>query len=156
MKNREIKFRAWNESAKRYSKVFGLESNILNYTDDDGLGIIKSLTSEVVEQYTVLKDKNGVEIYEGDVLRENYSPIGASPKTQYYHILKVSYSTIKGVGLQVVKEGFEHLDKENPYFIDEYLREKKGHVLYNDTYKLTNYPNSFEVIGNIHQNPELV
>tara|TARA_R110000787_G_scaffold229259_7_gene336832 strand:+ start:1339 stop:1833 length:495 start_codon:yes stop_codon:yes gene_type:complete len=66
---REIKFRAWNESANRYSKPFTLKSDVLNFTDDDGLGVIKSLTSEVVEQYTGLKDKNGKYIYEGDIIK---------------------------------------------------------------------------------------
>jgi hypothetical protein len=67
---REIKFRAWNESLKKYSKPFGLGDNVLNYTNEEGLGTIKSLTNEIVDQYTGLKDKNGKEIYEGDVLKE--------------------------------------------------------------------------------------
>ena len=45
---REIKFRAWNEQANRYSKPFTVCQEVLSYTDDDGLGVIKSLTDEVV------------------------------------------------------------------------------------------------------------
>lgn len=67
---REVKFRAWNEAAKRYSKPFTLTSSVLNYTDDDGLGVVKSLTNETVEQYTGLKDKNGIEIYEDDIIKQ--------------------------------------------------------------------------------------
>ena len=63
-----LKFRAWNESAKRFSKPFGLKATVLNYTDDDGLGVMKSLTDEPVQQFTGLLDISSREIYEDDIL----------------------------------------------------------------------------------------
>ena len=52
---REIKFRAWDKDLlKMYSKWTVIP-------DDD--------RSHILMQYTGLKDKNGVEIYEGDILK---------------------------------------------------------------------------------------
>lgn len=58
------KFKAWNDKIKWMSKPFTF-GQVLNFNDQ----IIKSLSAdEVVLQFIGLQDKNGKEIYTGDVL----------------------------------------------------------------------------------------
>lgn len=64
---RDFKFRAWNHKEYKMSKAFTF-GNILNFCTEKGLGTIKSLTDEQVMQYTGLKDKNDIEIWEGDIV----------------------------------------------------------------------------------------
>lgn len=56
-------FRAWNDKLKLMSKPFTF-GQILNYDDE----YLKSITDEVILQFIGLKDKNGKEICEGDIL----------------------------------------------------------------------------------------
>jgi uncharacterized phage protein (TIGR01671 family) len=64
---REIKFRAWSN-----------ETNEMMTHDDllkgDGyyLGLSGKLNAIILMQYTGLKDKNGKEIYEGDIIAKKY------------------------------------------------------------------------------------
>lgn len=70
---REIKFRAWNKNLKKMYKIgqITLEKGTWNYEPDNREYIGMSIPyqpSFVLMQYTGLKDKNGKEIYEGDIV----------------------------------------------------------------------------------------
>ncbi len=63
---RDIKFRAWYEDGKRM--IYGFPSfQNEHFYDGRGLGIDFRVLK--LMQYTGLQDKNGKEIYEGDIVR---------------------------------------------------------------------------------------
>lgn len=79
--NREIKFRVWDKDLKRI-RYLNTEHDFIRF-DSLGQGYYENMQTGLGEwfsdlmQYTGLKDKNGREIYEGDIclvtiLPENY------------------------------------------------------------------------------------
>ena len=130
--NREIKFRAFQDNEMLYSKGSGV------YATKD---FFKRLYEDSnVMQFTGLKDKNGKEIYEGDIVEWFSKFAGTNIETP------AKRGTVKFQD-QTVSYIISYQDIENRNYYKEFNAD------YGD--ETGCYMNSIEIIGNIYQNPEL-
>lgn len=115
-----IKFRAWDKKDKVVREVTAIEWS-LEYVEFMRGAVERDFEDLILMQSTGLKDKNGVEIFEGDVFESEYA--------RYVVFWQ------KDAARFVLK--FIH-DFEDSYYLD--MRNVE----------------SMDLIGNIHENPELL
>jgi uncharacterized phage protein (TIGR01671 family) len=156
---REIKFRAWiiDEARMSYGdEWFSMspDGSLIQYADQ-GFWVNNLNTSKehkeylaendiqirdefILQQYTGLKENNGKEIYEGDIVRWDDMTNGEKWRVAVVEIkpdLQFKIIRINCDFIQSAQEGYVF---------------RFGNFIYKDTH------NHLEVVGNIYQHPELL
>lgn len=98
---------------------------------------------ETVGQLTGLLDKNGDEIYEGDIVRNK--EVGGY-ELEYLGVVKY-YEEGCCFGIDVTTTSLTGA---------ELILFSPGENSFNDGYCTVTYTNEYEVLGNIHDNPEIL
>ena len=120
---REIKFRSWNENENKMTTPF----TWINDSNMISTQMCSSPTHELM-QFTGIKDSDGVDIYEGDIVHIDYIEYRPSP---------FNIESFNGV----VKFIYGSFVIEKNSAIGDFLFQETALV---------------KVLGNIHQNPELI
>ena len=138
---RKIKFRGQTVDTKEliYGDLIQTEKDFKNVVEILDLSKVgckpeKSLVvnPETVGQFTGLTDKNGIEIYDGDIITVNSKIVKQVRINDYFLAVQVAN-----------KEDLKLIDILDPW-------QTPGEVWWND------FGREIIVIGNIHDNPELL
>jgi uncharacterized phage protein (TIGR01671 family) len=130
MTSNRFRFRAWDKSFQKYCE------NVIVSTINEEITVYERLVNGntllipsahvVLEQCTSLKDKNGRMIYEGDIVKRH----SKYDEEESFVLLQVAWNNKNG----------------------RYITTDKKY----DTFTFSMFYYSYEVVGNIHENSELL
>lgn len=137
---REIKFRAYDTLNKRMIQdYFFLDSDGGVWYDQDLHGVdmsgkrkILSTNKLIIMQWTGLKDKNNIDIYEGDIVKWGHVKGGEEMEIRIAEV------------------------KINPDIQFDCKNISYPHIFHYGSFIYTNTKKYLEVIGNLHEHPHLL
>lgn len=148
MMERKIKLKCWDRRNKKWVNNFLVSENGFVYPVGKRIEPLNRISCVDIVEYTGLSDKNGKEIYEGDILRNEWTNVNGKDIGNNWLVLfgeyidaDVDYGSSGHIGF------YAHAIRPEA---DDLFLDRPLHNL------PTNEGNdNFEVIGNIHEHPHL-
>jgi len=133
MGNRELKFRIWDKTGRKWADKMGFyqDGELGDFSECFHNSAGQNGEYFVAQQYTGLKDKNGREIYEGDLLGQHLN---------FYSVVMPNYFEVYWNHLSAKFETSVHQNHSKMVAVYP--------VCASDFFQM-------EVVGNIFENPDL-